>query len=80
MKKTVISTIFALLCIISMAQDLTDSGSLYAIKETDIGELKYQTEVPVENLISESIRLMIGVLKSLQVCQKWVNAFRKSAL
>ena len=68
MKKTVTSTIFALLCTFSMAQDLKDSGSLYAIKETSIGELKYQPEVSDEHLISESIHnIMDNDLNSYSV-------------
>ena len=54
MKKSFIAAIFMPLSILSMAQDLTNSVTLYAAGETYTVELKQPEELPKDNLFSEN--------------------------
>jgi uncharacterized protein (TIGR02145 family) len=55
MKKAVISIIFASLCLYTIAQDLNQSGNLYANIETINVAIKQKTEVSDDSLITDRI-------------------------
>jgi hypothetical protein len=59
MKKSFIAAIFMPLSILSIAQELTNSVTLYAASETYTVELKQPEELPKDNLFSESTTNLI---------------------
>jgi uncharacterized protein (TIGR02145 family) len=54
MKKAVISIIFALLCLFSIAQESSSSGNIFAANKSYIAALKQQTEAPEDNLTANN--------------------------